>query len=99
MKETENKITFAPPYVYEDKSYSELQFDFEKLTGTDLVSIENEMAAVGEYVLSPEISTSFLCRLAAKAAGVGTDVIEHMPIKYFIKVRNMSRDFLVNTGF
>lgn len=90
---------FKTPYTYEDKTYTKLIFDFEKLIGTDLVAIENEMAAVGEYALSPEISTSFLYRMAAKAAGVGSDVIEHLPIRDFGKIKNKSRDFLVSTGF
>ena len=90
---------FQKPYTYEDKTYTELVFDFEKLIGDDLVAIENEMAAVGEYALSPEISTSFLYRLAAKAAGVGSDVIAHMPIRDFGKIKNKSRDFLISTGF
>lgn len=90
---------FAKPYTFEDKTYTKLVFDFEKLIGDDLVAIENEMAAVGEYALSPEISTSFLYRLAAKAAGVGSDVIGHMPVRDFGKIKNKSRDFLISTGF
>lgn len=90
---------FKKPYAFEDKTYTKLVFDFEKLIGDDLVAIENEMAAVGEYALSPEISTSFLYRLAAKAAGVGSDVIAHMPIRDFGKIKNKSRDFLISTGF
>lgn len=90
---------FKKPYTFEDKTYTKLVFDFEKLIGDDLVAIENEMATVGEYALSPEISTSFLYRLAAKAAGVGSDVIAHMPIRDFGKIKNKSRDFLISTGF
>ena len=90
---------FTKPYTFEEKTYTKLVFDFEKLIGADLVAIENEMAAVGEFALSPEISTSFLYRLAAKAAGVGSDVIAHMPIRDFGKIKNKSRDFLISTGF
>ncbi len=90
---------FKKPYKYEDKTYTKLVFDFEKLRGEDLVAVENEMAAVGEYALSPEISTSLLYRLAARAAGVGSDVISNLPISDFGKIRNKSRDFLISTGF
>ena len=90
---------FKKPFTYEDKTYKKLVFDFEKLIGDDLVAIENEMAAVGEYALSPEISTSFLYRLAARAAGVGSDVIVNLPIREFGKIKNKSRDFLISTGF
>lgn len=90
---------FTKPYTYEDKTYTKMVFDFERLLGDDLVAIENEMAAVGEYALSPEISTSFLYRLAARAAGVASDVIVHLPIRDFGKIKNKSRDFLISTGF
>lgn len=93
------KHVFSTPFKYEDKVYKDMTFDFESLTGSDIISIESEMAANGEYVITPEVSSSFLYRLAAKAAKVGSDVIEHMPISDFVKIRNKSRDFLISTGF
>lgn len=92
-------INLAKPYTYEDKTYNKFVFDFEGLIGEDLVDIETEMTAVGEFALSPEISTSFLYRLAAKAAGVGSDVILHLPIREFGKVKNNAQIFLIGTGF
>lgn len=91
-------LTLVKPYTYEDKTYKKFVFDFESLIGEDLVDIETEMTAVGEFALSPEISTSFLYRLAARAAGVGSDVISSLPIRDFGKIKNKSRDFLVSTG-
>ena len=92
-------LTLVKPYTYEDKTYKKFVFDFESLIGEDLVDIETEMTAVGEFALSPEISTSFLYRLAAKAAKVGSDVILHLPIREFGKVKNKAQSFLVSTGF
>ncbi len=89
---------FKKPFEFEGKTYDKLTFDFEGLLGSDMIAVENEMAAVGEYVLSPEISTSFLSKMAARAAGVGSDLIEHLPICDFGKIKNKSRDFLVTTG-
>ncbi len=90
---------FEKPYKFDGKTYTKLEFNFEKLIGTDLVNIENEMAAVGEFAISPEISTSFLYRLAARAAGVGSDVISSLPLREFNKIKNQSRDFLISVGF
>ncbi len=90
---------FEKPYKFDGKTYTKLEFNFEKLIGTDLVNIENEMAAVGEFAISPEISTSFLYRLAARAAGVGSDVISGLPLREFNKIKNQSRDFLISVGF
>ncbi len=92
-------VTLAKPFTYEDRTYNKFVFDFDGLTGADLVDIETEMTAVGEFALSPEISTSFLYRLAARAAGVGSDVILCLPIREFGKVKNMTQSFLVSTGY
>lgn len=92
-------LTLEKPYTYEDKTYEKFVFDFEGLTGMDLVDIETEMTAVGEFALSPEISTSFMCRMAAKAAKVGSDVLLHLPIREFAKVKNKAQNFLIGTGF
>ena len=88
----------SKPFEWEGKTYKELKLDFENLIGQDMIDIEDEMAAVGQYALSPEISTSYLSKLAAKAAGVGSDLIEHLPIRDFGRVKNLSRDFLIRTG-
>lgn len=98
-KELNYTHVLTKTFEYEDKKYTEFRFDFEKLTGDDMIAIENEMAAVGEYVVSPEISTSFLLKMAARAAGVGSDVIQKLPIRESGKIKNKSRDFLLLTGF
>lgn len=90
---------FKKTYEYAGQKYDKLVFDFEKLIGTDMIAIEDEMAAVGQYALSPEISTSFLSKMAARAAGVGSDVIEHLPLRDFGKIKNEGRNFLISTGF
>lgn len=90
---------FSKSFEYAGRKYDKLVFDFEKLIGTDMIAIEDEMAAVGQYALSPEISTSFLSKMAARAAGVGSDVIEHLPLRDFGKIKNESRNFLISTGF
>ena len=87
------------PFEYCGIKYTKFAFDFEKLAGKDMVAIEKEMADNGEYVLSPEISTGFLARMAARAAGVGSDVILELPIKEFGKIKNESRNFLLSTGY
>lgn len=51
------------------------------------------------YALAPEISRSFQGKMAAKAAGIGSDVLEAMPLKDFNKITNAARSFLIDTGF
>lgn len=45
---------FKNPFEFEGKTYDKLTFNFEGLLGSDMIAVENEMAAVGEYVLSPK---------------------------------------------
>jgi len=89
---------FKTPYEFEGKKYETLNFYFDGLTGKDMIAVETEMTGQGEYALAPEISTGFLCRLAARAAKVGSDVIENLPIAEFSKIKNAARDFLLNSG-
>lgn len=90
---------FKKPFEYEGKTYTELTFNFERLSGRDMVSIETEMQMNNEYALAPEISRSFQGKMAAKAAGIGNDVLEAMPLKDFNKITNAARSFLIDTGF
>lgn len=90
---------FKKPFEYEGKTYTELTFNFERLSGHDMVSIETEMQMNNEYALAPEISRSFQGKMAAKAAGIGSDVLEAMPLKDFNKITNAARSFLIDTGF
>ena len=90
---------FVKPVDYAGVVYTELEFSFESLTGRDMVSIETEMQMNNEYALAPEISRNFQAKLAAKAAGIGSDVMDALPIKEFNRITNAARDFLLNTGY
>ena len=52
--DTKNIYNLSKPFEWEGKTYTKLNLDFERLMGVDMIAIENEMAAVGEYALSPE---------------------------------------------
>ena len=77
------------------KSHDTLDFNFNKLTGRDMINIENEMIALQEFALAPEISRAFQAKMAAKAAGIGSDILESMPLTDFNKITNVARDFLL----
>ncbi|GHU42195.1 hypothetical protein FACS1894111_05700 [Clostridia bacterium] len=90
---------FRKPFEYEGKKYATLNFDFEKLTGRDMITIENEMQANNEYALDPLLSRNFQSKMAAKAGGIGSDVLESLPIQEFNKVVNEARNFLIDSGY
>lgn len=102
--EAENDVgvythTLKKPFTYEGKTYEKMTFNFERLTGRDMVSIEAEMQAKNEFALAPEISRIFQAKMAAKATGIGDDVIKALPIKDFNKITNAARNFLIDTGY
>lgn len=85
---------FAKSVTIMGKQYSSMTFYYENLTGDDLEAIEAEMQAQNLYALSR--IRAFQSRLAARAAGVASDEIRHLPMKDYMKIKNSARDFLLS---
>ncbi len=90
---------FATAFEYEGKKFVTLNFDFGSLTGQDMISIEEEMSSQNKYIITPEIDSDFMIRLAAKASGVSSDTLMALPLREFTKIRNKTRDFLINAAY
>lgn len=91
---------FATPFVYEDKTYEELTFDWSKLTGNDSLAIENELQMLGKPLIVPEFSGEYLIRVAARACtvAIGADALLSMSMVDYNKIRSRARSFLMKTG-
>jgi len=90
---------FNKPFEHDGKKHVTIDFNFGKLTGHDMVIVEQELQDDGNYVIASEVSKTFQCKLAARAAGIGSDVIMDMPLPDFNKITNEARAFLLNTGY
>lgn len=90
---------FRKPFEHEGKKYSTLNFYFERLTGRDVIAIENEMQANNEYALDPLLSRNFQSKMASRAGGIGCDALEAMPIQEFNRITNAARNFLTDSGY
>jgi len=90
---------FRKTYEFEGKKYDTLNFYFENLTGRDMVTIESEMQANNEYALDPLLSRNFQGKMSARAANIGNDVLESMPIQEFNAITNAARNFLIDSGY
>lgn len=88
---------FKKPFTYEGKTYETMTFDFNKLTGRDMINFNNEMTMNNEVMMAAEISVGFQSRMAAKASGIGLDVLERMQIKDFNNIIMRARLFLTST--
>lgn len=91
--------TFKKPFEYEGNKYTSINFYFGKLTGRDMLKIESEMQASNEYALDPLLSRNYLCKMASRAGGIGSDVLESMPARDFNQITNAARNFLIDSGF
>ena len=92
-------LTFRKPFVYQGKTYKELVFDWDQLTGKDGLAIENEMQQLGKAVIVPTFSGEYLVRMAARACiePIASDVFELMPLAEYNKVRSAARSFLLKS--
>lgn len=89
------KHKFDPPWEHEGKTYEEMEFNFDGLTGRDLLNIEEEMKGAGSSTIIPEFDKAYQYRVAARAAKIGSDVVEMMPARDFTRITNRSRSFLM----
>lgn len=92
-------IRFQEPFTFEGKTYEELTFVWDKLTGKDGLAIENEMQAKGHPVIVPAFSGEYLVRMAARACTtpIGVDVICAMPLSGYNRIRSAARSFLLKS--
>ncbi len=91
------EIEFKKPVRYNDKEYTKLAFDFDKLTGMDGLAIEEELQMLNKAVIVPALSGEYLIRMAARACTerVGADIFNYMSLKDYNRVRSAARSFLL----
>ncbi|MCM3632932.1 phage tail assembly protein [Paenibacillus camelliae] len=90
----------SKPVTFEDVEYTELNLDFENLTGGDIASIETQYNAEGndQTVFVKENSKTFLAYVVARAAKVPVQLIFALKAYDFVRVTNKARNFLLITG-
>lgn len=83
------------PFTYEDKTYSELILDFDKLTGNDALAIETEMQQKGSGLIQNEAwDGGYQMTVASKASGIPEDVLLAMPLRANVGLRRKVRQYL-----
>lgn len=91
-------VKLSRPFEWEGRTYKEFTFDFDRLTGVDMIAIEDEMTALGQVAIDPTVSMAYMSKLAARAARVSVQTIENLPIADFSRIKNVVRDFLTRSG-
>jgi len=90
-------LVLKAPFSYEGKEFSELHFDYDKLTGKDSLAIERELQTLNRPVVVREISGEYQIRLACRASreSVSVDFLKALPLKDCNKILNSARSFLL----
>ena len=92
-------ITFNAPWCWEGKEYTSIDFNWDALTGYDLLAAEDEVSSSGRIIVARELNTEFLICIAAKACTVpiGSDAIKAMPILATHKIANAVRSIFMRS--
>lgn len=94
-KNAPNIYKLSAPFTYEGETHNEINLDFKKLTGNDILKSEKEILIKEDrYIVSHEIDTSFLINLAAKAAKINDEVLYALPANDFMAIRRRTQRFL-----
>lgn len=95
---------FKTPFIFEGETFEKLSFDWGSLTAADALAIENELAAQGIAVITPEFSGEYLLRMAARACTtfradgkrrLGIDAYSAISMRDYVAIRNRARSFLL----
>ena len=83
------------PVVYDGKTYTELTFDFDSLTGGDSLDVEEELMSNGIFMGMKTFDGRYLIRMCARActADVGYDIFRLMSVKDSNIIQNVARRF------
>lgn len=92
--------TLKKPFTYEGKTYTELAFDFGKLTGADALAIQDEMDSLGKPLLVKQVNDHYLLRVVARACTIpiAVNVLTALPLPDFNRITGKARSFLLSSG-
>lgn len=88
------------PITDTGKTYEELTFDWDKLTGKDSKAIVEEVAMqTGKVVITPSLSDDYLGRMAVRACTepIGYDALLRMKLYDYNKITGAARSFLLKS--
>jgi hypothetical protein len=88
---------FKKPITYNGKEYEELNFDFDSLSGQDILNIDYEMEVLGVNIAVRELNGRYQMAYAAKACKepIGSDVFAFMRAADFLKISRKVKTFLL----
>ena len=89
-------VNLQKPFTKDGNEFKQLNFDFDKLTGKDIIAGEKEARLMGDLTIDLQYSKTFLSVVAAKAVNeplIADDIIS-LPAPDFLKITNEVASFL-----
>jgi len=89
-------IKFKKPYIFEGKSYTEIDLSgMDDLTGADMIAVNKIMKRVSPGIdVMPEVSVEYAAYFASRAAKQPVEFFTGMPPREMMKVKNRVMGFL-----
>lgn len=88
------KIVLNEPVQYKIETYEEIEMDFGGLTGRDIEAVEDEVSAAENIRFYPALSKKYQRHLAAKAAGVPSEMAKKLKMRDYSRMAEAARYFL-----
>ncbi len=86
------RVRFSPPIVFDGKTYTELTFDFDSMTGKDFIRAERTFQrlykADKDEMPLPELKHLYHNLILANLADVSYLLIQNLERRYYIPLRN-----------
>lgn len=89
------KYQFTKPYTFEDKEYTEIEFDLSALTGRDISAAKKEFTAGGNYSPLPTTDYDFCAILLARAAKLPLEFFTGLPAPEYCRLTQKVSNFLM----
>lgn len=98
---------FKNPFTYEGRTYEQLTFDWESLSGKDSIDIERDLLRRRITVIAAPFTPEYLAAMAARSCTrrseegfrvVDMDMIYAMPLRDFRRICDEARGFLLRAG-
>lgn len=83
------------PIKIDGEERTELEYDFDNLTGEDLQNATKDLARNGMTVTVTELDTNYHAAIFAKSADIAFEDMKRLSAKDYSKCTSMVRDFFL----
>jgi hypothetical protein len=91
------KVKLQKALKHKGQELTELDIPLEKLTGSDLIEVEQQLLQAGKITLMPDYAKVYLIRVAARAARIPVEALEGLSARDFTVVTGRVQNFLMGS--